>query len=457
MQDAPTSSPHKDGIVQGGTVAVVAPHFPPSTLAGVHRARHLAKHLPDAGWTPIVLCVDPIHHEELLDPALAALVPEQLEVLKARALPARLTRAFGIGDIGLRSWTFLRQSLMHLLLTRRISALLITGSPYYPMLLAAEVKRRFGVPVVLDFQDPWVSSWGAAQPAMSKAGLTHRMAALLEPRVLRAADFITSVSDTQNADMAARYPWLDTERMAAIPIGGDPDDFAALRDMPTAHELLDDEPDCFHLSYVGTFPPRSGTLFRTLFRAFARLRSTEPALAARIRLNFVGTSSQPNDILTCRVRPIAESEGVADVVREVPQRLPYLRALSWLARSRGLLLIGADEPHYTASKIYPTLMSGRPFVSLFHRASSAHAILTAAGGGRPFAFDSCHELASLEAPLSEALRTLASAPELFGAAEPAFYAPYQARAIAARFGSIFDRLTAERAGTLNDSTMLWPS
>ena len=134
------------------------------------------------------------------------------------------------------------------------------------------------------------------------------------------------------------------------------------------------------------------------------------------------------------------------MVREVPQRLPYLRALNWLVRSRGLLLIGSDEPHYTASKIYPALMSGRPFVSLFHRASSAHAILAAAGGGRAFAFDSSHELASLEAPLAEALRSLACAPELFGAADPAAYAPYHASAIARRFGSIFDRLAAERAG-----------
>ncbi len=44
-------------------VLVVSPHFPPSTLAGVHRARHLAKHLPAAGWRPTVLCVDESHHQ----------------------------------------------------------------------------------------------------------------------------------------------------------------------------------------------------------------------------------------------------------------------------------------------------------------------------------------------------------------------------------------------------------
>ena len=444
MQEAPTSSPPRDNVVQGRTVVIVSPYFPPSSLAGVHRARHLAKHLPDAGWTPIVLCVDPSYHEECLDPALAALVPQKTEVLNARALPVRLTRIFGVGDSGLRSLAFLRQSLMRVLSTRRISAVLITGSPYYPMLLAAEIKSRFDVPVVLDFQDPWVSAWGATQPLMSKAGLAHRIAGVLEPRVLRAADFVTSVSDAQNADMAARYAWLDTEKMSAIPIGGDPDDFAALRVMAPTQELLDGEPDYFHLSYVGTFWPRAEAPVRTLFRALARLRSTEPALAARIRLNFVGTSGQPNDTVTFRVRPIAESEGVADVVREVPQRLPYLRALNWFVRSRGLLLIGSDEPHYTASKIYPALMSGIPFVSLFHGASSAHAILAAAGGGCALSFDSGHELASLEAPLAKALRSLACAPDLFGVADPKAYASYQARAVSHQFGSIFDRLASEQ-------------
>ena len=50
---------------------ILSPYFPPSTLAGVHRARHLAKHLPTGGWLPIVLCVDEASHEERLEPALS--------------------------------------------------------------------------------------------------------------------------------------------------------------------------------------------------------------------------------------------------------------------------------------------------------------------------------------------------------------------------------------------------
>ena len=290
---------------------ILSPYFPPSTLAGVHRARHLAKHLPAAGWQPIVLCVDEACHEERLDPGLAALVPSSVEIAKVGAAPFRLTRLAGIGEISLRAWYPLRNALFHLLASRPIGAVLITGSPYYPMLFGREIRRRFGVPVVLDFQDPWVSSWGSVQLALSKTGLSHRLATVLEPCALRGADFVTSVSDIQNTDMLARYPWLARSRVAAIPIGGDPDDFTALRATKPA-DGGNLAPGFIHFSYVGTFLPRAEPLMRTLFRAFTQLRSEEPALAARIRFNFVGTSNQPTDVCVPRVQPIAEAEGVAD-------------------------------------------------------------------------------------------------------------------------------------------------
>ena len=422
-------------------VLILSPYFPPSTMAGVHRARHLAKHLPAFGWRPVVVCVDESMHEERLDPTLATLVPAETEIAKVRAISPRLTRLIGIGDISVRAWTFLRKTVFYLLDEKPIRVVLITGAPCYPMLLTSEIKRRFDVPVILDFQDPWVSARGATQSTLSKAGLSHLLAKILEPRALRAGDFVISVSDTHNAQMAKRYPWLDPARMAAIPIGGDPDDFAAMSAQPVGHE--DDlEPGFIHLSYVGTFLPRSELLVRALFRAFVRLRSDEPVVAERIRLNFIGTSNQPNGEGNFRVRPIAEAEGVGTAVHEIPERLPYLRALKSLIHSHGLLLIGSDEPHYTASKIYPALMSGRPYLSLFHRASSAHAILSSAGGGRTLAFETLQELDALELLLAEGLRTLAVRPDSLGYANRAAYAPYEARNIAGRFADIFNHVAA---------------
>ena len=75
----------------------------------MHRARHLAKHLPAYGWRPTVVCVDPHYHIEKLDPELARLVPPSVEIVRAGAIPVCLTRPFGIaGDIGLRGYLHFR-------------------------------------------------------------------------------------------------------------------------------------------------------------------------------------------------------------------------------------------------------------------------------------------------------------------------------------------------------------
>ena len=387
------------------------------------------------------------HYTESGDPELAALVPESVEQERVGAVPARLARLVGIGDIGLRGFFPIQSALARLVPEVRPDALLITGSPFYPMLLSGWAKRRLNIPVVLDFQDPWISAEGASRPRWSKGGLAHRLAVALEPRTVRHADYITSVSERQNEEMAARYPWLDRARMAAIPIGGDPDDYAALRARPPARPAVRLDPALINLSYVGAFLPRAGPLVRTVFRALAGLRRSHPQLASRIRLNFVGTSNQPNGHGQYRVRPIAEEEGVGDLVTETPERVPYLDALNLLANSAGLLLIGSDEPHYTASKIYPAVMSGRPYLSLFHREFSAHAILSSAGGGSTFAFGDIDDLTGIVPSLCDGLRHLATAPQRFARANPEAYATYLADSVAGAFAKVFEQTLRAHAGT----------
>lgn len=421
-------------------VAIISPHFPPATLAGVHRARHLAKHLSIFAWKPVIIRVDEQHYSERLDHDLSTLVPNDVLQIRTAALSAKWMRLAGIGDIGLRGYMQMAEALKTLARKQPIGAVLITGSPFYPMLMARMVRQTLRVPVVLDFQDPWVSADGVLRPRWSKGGLAHRLAVALEPRALRHASFITSVSDRQNDEMAERYPWLDRERMAAIPIGGDPDDFEALRAHPPQNLQVRLDPAFINLSYVGTFLPHAGSLVKALFAGLRQLRERDPGLAGRLRLNFVGTSNQPGGEGAHRVMPIAMAEGVGDLVREHPARVPFLEALSLLANSHGLLMIGSDEPHYTASKIYPNLMAKRPFLSIFHKASSAHEILSAAGGGLPFAFETLDELAALRPAIADGLYRLATAPHSLGKAYPNAYEPFSARSVAGQYAEIFDRL-----------------
>ncbi len=427
------------------TVVILSPYFPPSTLAGVHRARHLAKHLPAAGWYPIILCVDEACHEEQLDPVLASLVPETVEVVKVSALPARLTRPFGLGDISLRGLFAIRHRLFQLLETRQVDAVFITGSPYYPMVLAKTIKRRFGVPVILDFQDPWATAWEARQPrrATAKAWIAHCLATRLEPGALRGASHVTTVSRTQNAQLLERHPWLQAEHLTAIPIGCDPDDFAVIAAQAAVPRRTVLAAGHFNISYAGTIWSLVEPTLRVFLRAVALLRREQPSVYAKLRLNFVGTTANPNDTTGYKVLPMARAAGVADIVCEIPERRPYIEALDVVSRSDANLILGSAQPHYTASKIYPYLMSGRPYLSLLHRSSSAHEILSATGGGISLTFSNQAELEGMERDICHSLCRLITAPEAIGPADSAVYAPYHAAIIAERFAAIFDSLMAQ--------------
>ena len=90
-------------------VLMVSPHFPPDSSAAAHRVRLLAPHLPEAGWKPTVVTIDPSGYEGRLDPELESLVPQTVDVVRTPAWPARWTRRVGLGDLGLRAFAGLRR------------------------------------------------------------------------------------------------------------------------------------------------------------------------------------------------------------------------------------------------------------------------------------------------------------------------------------------------------------
>lgn len=430
---------------EANNALLVSLNFPPSSIASVHRARHLANWLPAFGWNSTIICVDERFHKEPPEHALSSLVRPDAEIIKIRALDQGLTGIIGLGDLALRSLPFLRMEIARVVPALNPEVVLITGWPFYQMLLTKWIQDRFQAPVVLDFQDPWGSHDSPSNQFGTKAWLVHRLAMILEPMAIRHASFITSVSDRQNEEMAERYPWLDRTRMAGIPIGGDPSDFAALPKI-SGQESNPNTDLPVTLSYVGTFMPHSGPLFRSLFNGLAILRNEQPQVASRLKIQCIGTSNQAGDATTLRALPIAEEAGVATFVVEEPARVPFLDALRILSETDAVLMIGSNEPHYTASKIYPGLMSGRPFLSIFHRASSAHSILARAGGGIAIAFETAEELNHLPRQIADGLSRLVTNPQSLGRADSTAYADFTAQAIAGRYADIFDFLLHERRG-----------
>ena len=360
---------------------MVSPHFPPDASAACHRVRLLAPHLADHGWEPTVVTVDPRDYESRLDPELAGMVPPALRVIRCRAWPSRWTRRLGVGDLGLRAFTSLHRACSRLLQSEPFDALFVTIYPTYPALLGPLLKRRFGLPFVLDYQDPWVGSWGLTvgggphgEPD-AKSRLSRQLGEWLEPLAVRAADAVTAVSEETFAEVRRRHPSLARASCLALPIGGEAADFERVRRTPRGNPYFDPSDGNIHVCSVGTVLPLGLETLRAVLRALAEMRDHRPHLYERMRLHFLGTSNETRDDASLRVRPVAESLGVGDRVTEVAARLDYLDALTVHLGASAILMMGSSERHYTASRLYPGLLAARPLVAVYHEASSVSEIL----------------------------------------------------------------------------------
>ena len=364
---------------------MVSPHFPPDNSAGAHRVRLLAPHLRTFGWDPTVVTVDPRDYEGALDPRLAELVPPSLRVVRCRAWPSSWTRVCGIGDLGLRAFRNLYKTCNHLLATENFDVLFVTLLPGYPALLGPLLKRRFGMPFVLDYQDPWVGAWGQTvgggpdgEPDL-KSRFTRKLGCWLEPHAVRATDAITAVSSGTFEPIIHRNPKAGKIPCVTIPLGGEVADFDFVRNRAESTRYFDPKDGNLHLSYVGTLLPLGFETLRALLRAVALLRSERPELYRHMRLHFFGTSNQRHPGAPERVLPVAEEIGVEDCVTEISPRIDYVNALAVLTQSTAILMMGSSEKHYTASKLYPALLARRPILAIYHEASSVVEVMRRAG------------------------------------------------------------------------------
>jgi glycosyltransferase involved in cell wall biosynthesis len=423
---------------------MISPHFPPDGSAGTHRVRLLAPHLAEYGWTPTVLTVAEQDYESRLDSELALLVPSSLHVVRSRALPVRMTRRLGIGDLGLRALPGLRRAAWRLLDEQRFDAAFITIYPTYPAALGPMIKRRFNVPFVLDYQDPWVGAWGRAVgggadgAVDAKSRSTRSIAERLEPHVLCAADAVTAVSARTYEEALARTG-AAPRATAEIPIGWDPGDIEALEGRPRRSQLIPAD-GRFHFCYTGTVLPMGTATVRALLSAVRTLVDRDPAMRDRVRFDFFGTSNQTVGGVP-RVMPVARDLGIEALVMEHPARLDYLDALAVLRQADALLLLGSSERHYTPSKLFPALLANRPIVALYHTESTAVSMLNAAAPTAcVITFDDARPVDVMTGCVVQALRSVLTAGSRAVVTDRRALEPWSAHVLAGRLATVCDRI-----------------
>jgi hypothetical protein len=255
---------------------------------------------------------------------------------------------------------------------------------------------------------------------------------------MREAARVISVSPQYPTALRDRYPDLSTEHFVVLPFGASERDAEFVRARSIRHSIFDPADGLVHWTYLGRGGTDMALALRALLLALARLREAEPR-ANQLRLHFVGTSYAARGLGVPSVAPLAREAGVADLVEEHTDRIPYLEGLALLQASDAVLVIGSDDPGYSASKVYPFILAGRPLLAVVHSAGLAGEVVQKCKAGMVTAFDTGEVALNLSHRVEPQLRALLTLPR--GATPPtdwSAFSPYTARAMTRQQCLVFD-------------------
>lgn len=366
------------------------------------------------GWQPYVLTVEPTFVEGLADPMLEASLPLGTQIFRTRALPLRLSRALGFGNLGLRSLPFLGKKGDEVIKEHGIDLAYFSTTVFPSMSLGVRWRRKWGMPYVLDFQDPWLNSYyntlGSPPPpgGKFKYGISQAIARFLEPRAARHASHIISVSPAYPRMLMKRYKFLTPDMFTALPFGAAASDFEEVINKNVKQSAFDRNDGLRHWVYVGRAGDNMAKALHAFFKAIRKARDRDPVPFNSLRFHFIGTDYAPIERAFKTVQPIADESGLFDLVEESTNRVPYFEALKILTDSDGILLFGSDDPGYTASKLYPCILAKKPIFAIFHEDSSVVEILRRCNSGRAVTFASDEDGESISGRAVDAINWLLS-------------------------------------------------
>lgn len=343
----------------------------------MHRARFIANHLPAFGWEPIILTVHEQFYEEELDWNLAKILPKGLRIEKAHAKKVSKPRL--IGDIGLRGFIPMYKKAKQLILAEKIDFVYITIPSFYGALWGRWLHEKTGVKYGIDYIDPWVHVFPGSNKLFSRHWFSTRVANFLEPIAVKKASLITGVAESYYHDVIERNPQLKGKCLfAAIPYGSEASDHEAVKRLNIKPYLFDIDGSKVQMVYAGAMLPKA---YAPLEKIFLSIQA-HPEIFNNVEFHFIGSGKSPNDPNGFNIKPMAEQYGLwQKTVFEYPKRIPYLDVLQHLNAADGVFILGSTEAHYTPSKVYQGVLSGKPIFAVLHEESTAVPVIRESNAG----------------------------------------------------------------------------
>jgi hypothetical protein len=327
------------------------------------------------------------------------------------------------------------QKVTALLIANKYDLIYFSTTQFPVCILGAYWKKQFGIPYVIDMQDPWHSEYYQEKPKDQhppKYWFSYRLNKYLEPIALKNADGLISVSENYITDLKDRYPAIKNIPAQTITFGAfDKDIEIAINNKHLFNSML--QPGYTNIVYVGRGGADMHKAITPVFKALQQGLISQPGVYSRLKFYFIGTSYAAAGNGTPTILPLAKQFGVEEHVVETTDRISYYNTLLTLQQADGLFIPGSDDPNYTASKIYPYLLTQKPLLAVFNPKSSAIAILKEYGAKYVYDYETITPL-NIDKFLSE---TIADTPVQYNSEA---IVKYSARQMALKQCLLFDKV-----------------
>jgi len=349
---------------------LVAYNFPPVGGAGVQRPVKWAKYLGRFGWDVTVLTtLNP--SVPARDESLLADLPADVDIVRARTWePNYRVKQTLIRDSSTTPglWQRLRGAARNVarrciklalqpdpqvlwnyhairtganaLRERPHDAILVTAPAYSSFYIGAALKRRFNLPLVLDYRDEWDLSGKYLENAQ-RDWFSRVVQSRMQKTLLRRADAV--IATTPGSSHALAEKLRDLRHLIpshCIYNGFDTEDFSdnhqtELTANSSGCDVMQPESGTFRLVYTGTL--WNLTDISPLVRGIERLDATHPELTRRLELVCVGRKTPEQVAILNRLQNTS--------VHLVPiDYCDHAQALQWLRSASGLCLLLSDVP-----------------------------------------------------------------------------------------------------------------
>ncbi len=345
-------------------VLIIAYYFPPMGLSGVQRTVKFAKFLPKYGWKPTVLTVEPTGYYAFDDTLLKEAEEAGVRIVRTSSYDVnRLLKKQGVikmpsermrkvlqffGDlffipdtkIGWKSIAVKAAS--ELIEQERFDLLFATAPPQTDFLIGAALKRKFEIPLVVDYRDAWLD-----YPFKYFPTPLHRLwHTYLERRVLKAADRVIVTHRRVKESILLRHKTVDYNEVIIISQGFDAEDF------PPTNAEKRVKPVKMKIAHAGTFYAERNPV--KMLQALANVLQANPKIRGRIELHFIGNAREED-------RQLVKKLDLQNAVHFLGY-LPHRECIKHLVESDVLWFV-IDNDYQTPGKLYEYFGSRKPLIA----------------------------------------------------------------------------------------------